>query len=113
MNGPLQTCKSPLPCLLLVGGCSTSYVLKLESQVAALKSIINKICKKNEAQTFFELIRIDYASWGPTFWPFLRRPARAPTITAVRGTVAIEGIFGNQKALGRGIRSPYGPLLTV
>ena len=33
---------------------------------------------------------------GPIFWPFfLRRSARAPTIKAVRGTVASKGIFNN------------------
>ena len=32
---------------------------------------------------------------GPIFWPFLRSPVRAPTIKAVRGTVAIKGIFDN------------------
>ena len=38
-----------------------------------------------------------YASWAPTvtFWPFLRSSARHPTIRAVRGTVAIKGIFDN------------------
>ena len=36
-----------------------------------------------------------YASWGLIFWPFLRRSVRAPTSKAVRGTVAIKGIFDN------------------
>ena len=30
---------------------------------------------------------------GPFSWPFLRSPARATTIKAVRGTVAIKGIL--------------------
>ena len=30
-------------------------------------------------------------------WPFLRSSARALTIKAVRGTVAIKDIFGNEK----------------
>ena len=34
-----------------------------------------------------------YASWGPIFWPFLRSSAREPKIKAVRGSVAIKGIF--------------------
>ena len=38
-----------------------------------------------------------YASWGPMFWPFLRSPARAPTIRAVRATVAIKNIFDNSR----------------
>ena len=33
--------------------------------------------------------------WGPTFWPFLRSFARALTINAVRGAVAIKGLFDN------------------
>ena len=45
-----------------------------------------------------------YASWGPIFWPFLRRTARALTIKAVRGTVAIGGILRGKGA----VRSPYG-----
>ena len=43
---------------------------------------------------------IDYARWGPIFWPFLRSSARDPTIEAARGTVAIKGVFDNQKGLG-------------
>ena len=76
-------------------------------------------------------IYIYYASWGPIFWPFLRSPARAPTIKAVRGSVAIKDIFGNFKGPSvpvaggvrspygafcspyGGIRSPYGPLLII
>ena len=34
---------------------------------------------------------------GSYIWPFLRSPARAPTIRAVRGTVAIKGVVGNSK----------------
>ena len=47
------------------------------------------------AQKFWELIKksICYVSWDSIFWPFHRRSARAPTIKAVRGTVAIKGIF--------------------
>ena len=37
----------------------------------------------------------NYMSWGPLFWPFLRSPARAPTIKAMWGTVAIQGVFDN------------------
>ena len=33
---------------------------------------------------------INYASWGPIFWPFLRSPARGPTIKAVKGTVFVQ-----------------------
>ena len=51
----------------------------------------------------------EYASWCPRFWPFLRSPARAPTINAIRGTVAIKGIKGPRFLL-RGVRSPYGTL---
>ena len=40
-------------------------------------------------------ICIYYVSWGPIFWPFLRSPTRAPTVKAVRGTVAVKGIFDN------------------
>ena len=50
-----------------------------------------------------------YASWGPIFWPFLRSAARAPTIKAARGTVAIKAIL-TIKALGScygGARCPY------
>ena len=32
---------------------------------------------------------------GSIFWPFLRSSARAPTSKAVRGTVAIKGVFSN------------------
>ena len=39
--------------------------------------------------------RILYASWGPILWPSLRSSARAPTIKAVRRTVAIKGVFNN------------------
>ena len=38
---------------------------------------------------------MSYASWAPIFWPFLKSSARALTIKAVRGTVAIKGICGN------------------
>ena len=38
---------------------------------------------------------IAYAPWGPILWPFLRSSARAPTINAVRGTVAIKGVLDN------------------
>ena len=31
------------------------------------------------------------------FWSFLRSPARAPTVKAVRGTFATKGIFSNLK----------------
>ena len=34
-------------------------------------------------------------TWGSICWPFLRSAARAPTIKAVRGTVAITGVFDN------------------
>ena len=37
--------------------------------------------------------RIDYASWGPIFWSFLRSSERDPTTKAVRGTVAVKGVF--------------------
>ena len=40
------------------------------------------------------------ASWGPILWPFRRSPARAPTIKALRETVAIYGIFDNKRTLG-------------
>ena len=37
---------------------------------------------------------IPYASWDPKLeLPFFRSSARAPTIKAIRGTVAIKGIF--------------------
>ena len=29
--------------------------------------------------------QMGYASWGPIFWPFLRSPARAPTIKPITG----------------------------
>ena len=40
---------------------------------------------------------------------FLRSPTQAPTIKAVRGPVAIKGIFNNAKGLGScyRVRSPY------
>ena len=40
---------------------------------------------------------LTWSSLCPIFWPFLRSPAQAWTIKAVRGTVAIKGIFHNQK----------------
>ena len=75
-------------------------------------------------------LHICYASWGPIFWPFLSRSARAPTMKAVRGTIAIKGVFDNKKGPRfllwgfpfplrghrfpcEGIRSPYGPLAIV
>ena len=36
-----------------------------------------------------------YASCGPIVWPSLGSAERAPTIKAIRGAVAIKGIFGN------------------
>ena len=42
-----------------------------------------------------KIMDMSYASWGPIFWPFLRRSAHAPTIKTIRGTVAIKGIFDN------------------
>ena len=39
------------------------------------------------------------ASWGPTFWPSLRSSARDTTIKAIRGTVAIKGIFDNRASV--------------
>ena len=48
---------------------------------------------------------IDYASWAPIFWPFLRSSGRAPTIKAVRGTVAGKGVFDDKKK--GAVRSPY------
>ena len=41
------------------------------------------------------VIKILYASWGPIVSPSLRSSARAPTIEAVRGTVAIKGVLDN------------------
>ena len=49
-------------------------------------------------------LRLAYASWGPIFWPFLRRSARAPKTEAVRGTVAIKGV----STIERAVRSSYG-----
>ena len=38
---------------------------------------------------------INYVSWGPIFWPFLRRPARGPTIKALWGTIANRDMYDN------------------
>ena len=49
-----------------------------------------------------------YASWGPIFWPFFRRSARAPTTKIVREIVAIKRVFDNWMGIKRAVRSPYG-----
>ena len=49
-----------------------------------------------EILTTLMLLAIFYTSWGPMFRLFLRSSARAPTIEAVRGTVASKGVFDNQ-----------------
>ena len=51
---------------------------------------------------FVVLITISYASLGRIFWPFLRSSVQAPTIEAVRRTVAIEGVFDNSKGQLKG-----------
>ena len=74
---------------------------------------------------------IVYANWGSIFWwPSLRRSPRAPTIKAIRGTLAIKAVSTTKRAsvllaggavplagpsvpLTRGTCSPYGPLLIV
>ena len=33
------------------------------------------------------------------FWPFLRRSPRAPTMKAVRGAIAIEGMFDKKSQM--------------
>ena len=48
-----------------------------------------------------------YASWGPIVWPFL---ARAPTIKAVRGTVAIKGVFAIKRGGSVPLTGPSVPL---
>ena len=45
--------------------------------------------------SFHRLTEIAYASWGPIVRPCPRSFARDPTIKAIRGTVAIEGVFDN------------------
>ena len=100
-RGAVSTGGSPLDFLLFL---SSSYVQF--SKTSPLKSGENsekssgenrvKSCHVCGCHGFFgpESIII-YASWGPIFWPFLRSPARVPTIKGVMGTVAIKGIFGN------------------
>ena len=57
------------------------------------------------------LTRQAYASWGPVFWPFLRSSARAPTIKAVRGTVAMKGVLDNYPFPSQSHRFPSVPLV--
>ena len=89
-HGILEPLKQELLASRNVVFSSQIHGSKLQRVFALCDECWLSITSKNSA-----IVIISYASWGPAFWLFLRRSARALTIKAVRGIAAIKSIFDN------------------
>ena len=86
---------------------------KLEAIFQKLAAIVATGASEGYNRPLIIIKVIFYASWGPIFWPLLRSSARAPTIKAVKGTVAIKAFSTIKRAVRSpysGVRSPYGAI---